>query len=533
MVATLAEDVLSAFRSVVGDECVVTNHSKLGEYETATFLTRNKIPAIVLPKSTLEVQECVRVANEYKVLIYPISTGKNYGYGSRVPTADNCVVLELSRMNKIVDFNEELAYVTLEPGVTQGQLYEFLKARNSNLWMDATGATMDHSIIGNTMERGFGHTPYGDHFGNVGGMEVVLPNGDCLHTGFGRFPNAQAKGVYRWGLGPYLDGLFTQSNLGIVTQATIWLMPAPEYHEYFFFSFQGRDQVGEIIDLLRPLRLNGTLDSAIHVTNDYKVVSSLQPYPWDKTGGTTPLPRKILDEAAKSWDFGAWNGYSALYGTKLEVASARKAIKRQLKGKVKKLAFLGDRLLKIAEIMQKPYRLLTGINLPEMMKVLKPVYFLTKGIPSETFMASTYWRKKGGLPDKFDPDKDGCGLIWISPIAPLEGRHVAAIWGIAEPIFLRYGFEPTIAITLLTERTVDCVMTISFDRSVPGEDEKALECHDAMLKQLTEAGYYPYRLGTHAMDKLPLPEQSYTKFLRTVKGALDVNGILAPGRYDR
>ena len=533
MIPILSENELNAFRSVLGDEFVVIDPATRGEYQTATYLTRNKISAIIFPKSTLEVQACLRIANEFKLPIYPISTGKNYGYGSRVPTADNCVVMELSRMNNIVDFNEELGYVALEPGVTQGQLNEFLKSRNSKLWMDATGATMDHSIIGNAVERGFGHTPYGDHFGNVGGMEVVLANGDCIHTGFGRFPNAQAKGVYRWGLGPYIDGLFTQSNLGVVTQATIWLMPAPEYHEYFFFSFERHDQLAEIIDLLRPLRLNGTIDSAIHLTNDYKVFSAIQLYPWDKTGGTTPLSRKILDDAAKTWDFGAWNAYSALYGTKLEVASARRAIKRQLKGKVKKLAFLGDRLLRLAEILQKPYYKLTGINLPEMMKILKPVYFLTKGVPSETFMASTYWRKKGELPKKYDPDKDGCGLLWISPIAPLEGRHVEAIWGIAEPVFMKYGFEPTIAITLLTERTVDCVMTISFDRSVPGEDERALECHDTMLKQLTEAGYYPYRLSTHAMDRMPLPEESYARFLETLKGALDKNGILAPGRYLR
>jgi 4-cresol dehydrogenase (hydroxylating) len=533
MVMVLAENALDAFRAALGEDFVVVDPAKREEYQSATYLTRNRIPAIIFPGSVEEVQECLKIANRFKVPVYPISTGKNYGYGSRVPTADQCVVMELSRMNRIVDFNEELGYVVLEPGVTQGQLNDFLKARNSKLWMDATGATVGHSIIGNMVERGFGHTPYGDHFGNVGGMEVVLPNGDCIHTGLGQFPNAKAKGVYRWGLGPYVDGLFTQSNLGVVTQATIWLMPAPEHHEYFFFSFDHRDQLAEVIDLLRPLRLNGTLDSAIHVTNDYKVVTSIQAYPWDKTGGNTPLPKSVLDETAKTWDFGAWNGYSALYGTKQEVASAKKAIKRQLQGKVKKLQFLSEGLLNLAERFQGILYKLTGKNIPEMMKVLKPVYFLTKGVPTETFMASTYWRKKGKLPEKYDPDRDGCGLLWCSPIAPLEGRHVAAIWGIAEPLFLRYGFEPTIAITLLTERTVDCVMTICFDRSVAGEDERALECHDEMLRQLAEAGYYPYRLSTQAMDKLPSAQEPYLRFLRTMKAALDENGILAPGRYIR
>ena len=70
--------------------------------------------------------------------------------------------------------------------------------------MDATGASPDCSIIGNTMERGFGHTPMGDHCGNACAFEVVLPTGECIDTGFARFPGARqersAGGVWvpRW-----------------------------------------------------------------------------------------------------------------------------------------------------------------------------------------------------------------------------------------------------------------------------------------------------------------------------------------------
>ena len=116
-------------------------------------------------------------------------------------------------MNRIVDFNQDLAYVTVEPGVTQAQLYQFLQERKAGLWMDATGSSPDSSLIGNTVERGFGHTPYGDHFANSCAYEVVLPSGDVVETGFARYSNAQAAEAYRWGSGPVLDGLFTQSKL--------------------------------------------------------------------------------------------------------------------------------------------------------------------------------------------------------------------------------------------------------------------------------------------------------------------------------
>lgn len=232
-----------AFKNAIGEEFVITDNSSLLDYQTATFKTDQSILAIVRPKDKEEVQQCLIIANQFNFPVYPISTGLNTGYGSRVPTADNCIIIEMKRMNHIVDFNEDLAYVTIEPGVTQQQLYEYIQEKKSKLWMDATGSYKDHSIIGNIAERGFGHTPYGDHFANVGGMEVILPQGDCIHTGFGRFSNAQAKGVYRWGVGPYIDGIFTQSNLGIITQLTLWLMPAPEYFQSFYFSVENHQQL--------------------------------------------------------------------------------------------------------------------------------------------------------------------------------------------------------------------------------------------------------------------------------------------------
>ena len=92
---------------------------------TATFLTEQRVRAILRPGTRREVQECVRTANRFGVPVYPVSSGKNWGYGSRVPAGDG-VLLDLGRLNGIVDFDEELAYVTIEPGVTQRQLHEFL-----------------------------------------------------------------------------------------------------------------------------------------------------------------------------------------------------------------------------------------------------------------------------------------------------------------------------------------------------------------------------------------------------------------------
>lgn len=531
--STISKDLLKSLQKLVGSENVITESTFLDQYQTATFETKQAILAIIKPGNTAEIQQCLKIANTFNTPVYPISTGLNTGYGSRVPAANNCIIIEMKRLNNIIDFNEELACVTIGPGVTQQQLYNYLQEKKSNLWMDVTGSYKDHSIIGNIAERGFGHTPYGDHFANVGGMEVVLPSGDCIHTGFGRFPNAQAKGVYRWGVGPYIDGIFTQSNLGVITQLTLWLMPAPEYFQSFYFSVNNHSQLSEVIDLLRPLRLDGTIDSAMHIANDYKVLGAIQLYPWKEAENRTPLDKEILKKLGENWDFGAWNASGALYGTKKEVALARKKIKQRLKGKVKKLRFLDDRLLKLAERFQKPYHWVTGVNLPEMLKILKPIYNMTKGIPTDAMLPSIYWRKKDGVPEVMYPEKDNCGLMWCAPIAPTSGKHAMKLWSIIESTFEHYDFEPAVTITLLTERTMDCIIAISYDRSIEGEDQHAQACHDELLKKLTESGYYPYRLGIQSMNGLPEAEESYTKFINSIKTCLDPKNILSPGRYSK
>src|SRR5580700_9072360 len=377
------EQALAEWAAVVGAENVVTEAPVLRAAETGTFASTHRIPAIVRPASREEVQECLRVANRYDTPVYPISSGRNWGYGSRIPPADGCVMLDLGRMNRIVDFSESLAYVTVEPGVTQAQLFAFLHEQGSKLWMDATGASPRCSLIGNTVERGFGHTPYGDHFAHVCGLEVVLPTGDVVETGFARFPSAQAAPVYHWGVGPALDGLFSQSNFGVVTRMTVWLMPRPEYFQAYYFRCEAAKGLQAAIDALRPLRLDGTIRSASHIANDYKVVSALRQYPWQETGGETPLGVGAMAEFRRTLRIGAWNGSGALYGTKSQVKEARRLLRKALDGKAQRLQFLDDNKLHIASMFAKPYQWISGWNLERTLTVLKPVYGLMKGIPTE------------------------------------------------------------------------------------------------------------------------------------------------------
>jgi 4-cresol dehydrogenase (hydroxylating) len=521
---------LRAWTEVLGSEHVLTDARSRTSAETGTFATSNRVPAILRPATRAELQECLRIANRFLVPVYPVSSGKNWGYGSRVPTADGSVLVDLGRMNRILDFSEELGYVTVEPGVTQEQLLAFLAARRSRLWMDATGASPQSSLIGNTVERGFGHTPYGDHFAHSCGLEVVLATGEVIDTGFARFPGAAAAPLYRWGVGPSLDGLFSQSNLGIVTRMTIWLMPQPDYFQAYYFQCGEADGLAGLINALRPLRLQGTIRSASHIANDYKVISALQQYPWEAAGGETPLRGAHLEQLRRELRIGCWNGSGALYGTRAQVKEARRLLRNALRGRASRLQFIDDRMLRLGAMFAKPYQMLTGWNLARMLAVLKPVYGLMKGIPTDHPLASTYWRKRTPPVHPMDPDRDGCGLLWCSPVAPCDGEHATRLTTLATGLVLDHGLEPAISLTMITDRTLACIISLGYDREVAGEDERAAACYSALLRELAKEGYHSYRLSVNAMSAMA-GAPAYQDVLGRLKKVVDPNGILAPGRY--
>ena len=102
------------------------------------------------------------------------------------------MVMILERMNRILEVNEELAYAVIEPGVTYEQFNAHLAEHGHKLWIDCIDGTAQGSVIGNAIERGVGETPYGDHFGNLCGLEVVLADGEVVRTGSTR------EGLHTW-----------------------------------------------------------------------------------------------------------------------------------------------------------------------------------------------------------------------------------------------------------------------------------------------------------------------------------------------
>ena len=154
----------------------------------------------------------------------------------------------------------------------------------------------------------------------------------------------------------------------------------------------------------------------------------------------------------KKLRFGAWNGSGGLYGTRAQVREAKRLMRQELRGKVAKLEFLGDRKLEMARRFAKPYGLVTGWDISEALDLVRPVFSLLKGAPTDAPMATTYWRKRTPPPADPDPDRDRCGLLWCAPVAPLEARHGERLTKISIETLLAHGFEPMLSLSLVTDR---------------------------------------------------------------------------------
>lgn len=508
------------FRAIVGASHVLTDAADLDRAATATFATRARPSAIVRPENLSQVQDLVRAAARHGVPLYPVSRGKNWGLGSRVPTADGAVLLELARMDRIVAFDEELATVTVEPGVSFAQLYRFLSERKSRLFANTTGASPEASVLGNAIERGDGTGPNGDRFNHVAGLEVVLGSGEVLRTGFSRYDATPLGPLHRWGVGPALDGIFSQSNLGIVTRMSLWLTPLPGALAAIRFWFRDPTRLAPTMDALRRLRLEGTLRSVAGIWNDYRVLSVEGQYPWHAAGERTPLDRSVLERIGEAWGGATWFGLSAVYAATEAQCSAHVARVREL------LEPHVDELV----IEQKSGAPVSGA---ELFTEAEPAFQFLQGIPHEGSIQSVYWRKREPPPASPDPDRDRCGVLWLCPTLPFRGTDVTRAVTVAERVMPEHGFEPLIAMVAQTERTVYLFPLVVYDRDVAGEDARARACHDALLAELAALGYLPFRLGIQSMRALPPSNDDFGAVLRRIRQVLDPHGIIAPGRYDQ
>jgi glycolate oxidase len=227
----LTQAILAELRSAVGDRGLIQEPSQLQTYECDGLTNFRALPgAVTLARTTAEVQKVVRVCAKHKIAF--VARGAGTGLSGGALPQEGCVVISLARMNRILAVDLDNARITVEPGVTNSQVTERVKAAGFFYAPDPSSQSVC-TIGGNLAENAGGAhcLKYGFTVTHVLGCEVVLPSGEV--TWFGSEHGVVDSPGYD------LAGVFigSEGTLGIATRAVLRIVRRPESVQTLLAAF--------------------------------------------------------------------------------------------------------------------------------------------------------------------------------------------------------------------------------------------------------------------------------------------------------
>lgn len=488
-------DAVTAWREELGQDSVVVDSNLLREHaQNTTSFRQRELVCVLQPRTPHEVVLLVRTARRYRVPLYPFSTGKNWGLGSKLPPTDGCALVDLRRLDRIRRVDEARHYAIVEPGVTQRQLSEYLAQQNLALMLNVTGSSPESSLVGNTLERGTGFTLHRTE--DLRGVEVVLGTGELMRTGFWADESpARPTGHYRHGIGPYLDGVFAQSNFGIVTAIQLNLVPRPEALRMFMFTYE-QENVPVIIDSLSQLYKDGALRWIVHMFNDKRM--------------------KAVNAQRK--DTPKWTGVASAGGSLAYVQFASGALQRTL----------GPSCTSFHTIEE------ADASAADCDPIVRGLYWLHTGRPNTTFMNGLYNTLGASAPpaDLDDLDKTHHGMLTCLPFYPMDGKQVLEALATVDEVCDPFGICPAVTLNPVDADGLESVINIYFDRNNENEAAAAQRCNEKLHLALLERGFRFYRVDIENIRHVVRQDSSYWRTVESLKHALDPDQIIAPKRYN-
>ncbi|MDX2972528.1 FAD-binding oxidoreductase [Kribbella solani] len=214
--------LVTRLRSDLGDGAVVDDPDVLDSHRNdhATFCMAGVPRVLVRPAATSEVQAVMRVAAEFGVPV--VTQGARTGLSGAANAIDGCLLLSTARMDRILEISVEDQVAVVQPGVVNAELSRAVLAKD--LFYPPDPSSWEMSTIGGNIATNAGGlccVKYGVTSDFVRGLEVVLASGEVVRTG-----RRAAKGVAGYDLTRLIVG--SEGTLGVVTEATLALRPAPE-----------------------------------------------------------------------------------------------------------------------------------------------------------------------------------------------------------------------------------------------------------------------------------------------------------------
>ena len=518
-------DVIAQFQVAVGREWVFTSDEDVALYRDAYSPfwgepEERTASAAVAPDTVEEVQAIMRIANAHRVPIYPISTGRNLGYGGSAPVLSGSVVLDLKRMNRILDVSEDDASCLVEPGVSYFDLYRHIRANRLKLWIDVPDPGWG-SPLGNALEHGAGYTitPYRDHFAAHCGMEVVLANGDLVRTGMGALPGSKTWQQFSYGYGPWVDGIFSQSNFGVVTKMGFWLMAEPEaYRACRVLAFR-HDDLHAFVDVLAYLMNAGVLNSMTRLESPLMfgevLIGGAPPRPevvamMAKPGGATPAELEAFGIPNR---IAYWRAPLRFYGPAGVVDAQWEAARDAFAAAIPGIAFEEDPVVRFP------------LTDEQAASIADPASY---GIPS--LLAFGMGARSKSTPNPFN------GHVWFSPVIPMDGDSILECQKVFQAAFQAWGVQP-LGLPLPQSyhpRTFTQIYGFPVTHDIE-TNRRNRDTFRKMIKLAADHGWGEYRTAPAFMDDCAAAygfnDHALRRLHETLKDALDPNGVLSAGRY--
>lgn len=255
------------FEAIVGEENVQWDQASLLAYSYDSTPQYQAMPdGVISPRHTADVAAIVKLCNEKHIPIVPRGSGTNLSAGT-TPLAGGIVLL-FSHMTSILEIDEENLTATVQPGVITNTLSE--AAEHVGLFYPPDPGSMHVSQIGGNISENSGGLrglKYGVTRDYVLGLEVVLPNGEVIRTG-----GKLAKDVAGYDLTSLLVG--SEGTLGIITEATLKLIPQPKTKKTMLALYHSLEAAAEtvsaiIANKLIPATLEFLDQATVQVVEDF------------------------------------------------------------------------------------------------------------------------------------------------------------------------------------------------------------------------------------------------------------------------
>jgi glycolate oxidase len=466
---------------LLGADSVLDTPAALAPYrEDFTEVEPSDPDLVAMVSTTEQVQAIVRKSAELRVPITPRVYGTNIG-GIALASRGG-VIVDLTRMNRVLEVNVEDMYAVIEPGVTQRILKDHLTSHGMKLTLGYSLAPPDTSVFANAMLGGLTNRSlkYGHQADSISGLEVVLADGSLMRTGawavegippYSRVPLPDLTGLYvGW-----------QGTTGIATKMAFQLWPLhPLNRRLFFLTYSPAATYDAMRGMVRK-----------EVCDDIGGLS----WPSAKMMMGVKRPRPVPAEGEPTF---------FLY------VDLTAEIPEELAAKEKILAGVMAGLKKEGHAFEGPLDVATLVR-------VNPALSKFAEFPTDL---------------EFLTNHGGGGLSWIGTYGPLSRFAAGADTGVA--IMERHGFAPLIVSRPMRGGHFGVLRFITtFDKKDAAEVARVRAVNLELLHALTPMGFLMYKTPIWAWRELkPRMDKGMLDTLARVKALMDPDRLFNPGKMD-